>query len=419
MSVTKNVTLKPGHTWTARRQVFDPKYEIVPVESNQTGSPFLTVTSSRTGERNPSYRWQISRGENATTALSGTRQSASFKTGQFGLVTINPAVNGSRIVLDLINWAPTPSLPNVPSVSLTTADNIASMKFYKHARKRLTKFRSLEFFGELGETLLMIRNPAKALRNAVTVFAKRDLKKGLKGIRGPLHKRVKIRRRIWQDIWLEAVFGWTPLFNDIYDATKAYDALTAMPRPFIMVSSKGEDETGGDVTISTIGLGPYGQKGRLCEKTFQTALVKYYGVLWTGDSSLPDASRIVGLRAHDLALAVYELTPWSFLIDYFTNIGDLISEASFHKALIRWVSKSTVRSRKYEAVATSSMVEQTLSNVVSVSGSVAKFHSERSEVSRIPAVAYPTTSFSWQIPGMSKKWINIAALLRFKRDLHP
>jgi len=419
MAITKTETLKPGITWTARRQVFNPKNETIPVVSTSTGSPFITVTSSRTGERNPSYRWQILRGENATTAFQATRELAKFTPSTFGLVTINPAVNGSRIVLDLVNWAPTESLPLLPSILLDEANNIASTKFYKHARKRLTKFRSLDFFGELGEALLMIRHPAKALRNAVTVFASRDLKRGLKGIRGPLRKRIKIRKRIWQDLWLEAIFGWKPLISDIGDASVAYEALTAIPKPFEFVSAKGEHESGGSIVVSTIGLGPYGQKAKYHERSWQSALVKYYGILWTGDAALPSASRILGVRAQDFFNAVYELTPWSFLIDYFTNIGDLISAASFHKASIRWVAKSTVKSRKYESRATSSMVEQTLANVVSVSGGVAKFSSERSEVQRFHESATPSVQFAWKIPGMSVKWINIAALIRFRRDNRP
>lgn len=416
MSITKTSTEQRSWNKYFRKVVYQPDGDVITTE--QDGSPSLTLTSSRTGERNLSHASQILRGENATTAMSATRMRASFKSATFNMVTFSTL--GGTTVHDSI-CAPDIIQMSDPTISLTTANNIAGVNFYKNARQSLTQFRSLDFFGELTETLRMIKHPAQTLRRGIddVVVA---LKRRSRGIRGSWPKRHKHRKRIWQDTWLEYAFGWAPLINDIYDGVKAYDKLYARPRPYLRCTSQGKDVQDGSVSVTVDACG-IGQRGRQSTKTTQTALVIYRGMCWTQDDIwATSASQSLGFRAEDIPNAIWELTPWSFLIDYFTNIGDIISAATFPSAYVRWVSKTTLKTRKVSRTLTSGPQDQTAPTqaiLVSASGGVAKHESERTVIERVKSSPRPSPTFEWEIPGLSLKWLNMAALVRYSREVRP
>jgi hypothetical protein len=314
-------------------------------------------------------------------------------------------------------YCPDPSLPANPTISTSSASTYASIDFFNRARKALVRFRSIEFFGELAETLAMIRNPARALRKTIPELYK-TLKKRSKGIRGSAISMARRKHSIWGDTWLEWAFGWAPLINDVADATLALDKLMFLPKPFWFVKGVGFDSSGGVPTRVSFKVNVSGQEGSYSEVSIQKAIVKFYGNITTTDN-FAGSPRVLGLRASDIPNAIWELTPWSFLIDYFTNVGDVINACSFPHADVSWVSKTTLTSRRIERVLTSSLVENQdnpLNRIISVSSTPGYMKSEQSFLTRFRVSSYPSVNFQWRIPGFSTKWLNIAALVSMSKD---
>jgi hypothetical protein len=207
------------------------------------------------------------------------------------------------------------------------------------------------------------------------------------------------------------------LINDAADATLALDALMFGPKPFKLVRTQGVDVTGNTLTKSSFKVNVFGQEGSVFERNSQEALVVYYGIVSTVDN-FAGSPRVLGLRAEDIPNAIWELTPWSFIIDYFTNVGDLVNAVSFPKAAIKWVSKSTVRRRIMDKRLTSSLQENATlhPNVTSISSQESIMTADRAELNRYRSVPYPSTTFQWRLPGFGLKWLNIAALISSAKD---
>lgn len=416
---TKSFSERPRFVTQQTKTTFFPASSLHGVVQTSEYSSAVSLSSSRTGENNPKWRSQVSRGLNATVDLSGTRQKLKYSPASYNMVTLSNVTG--RVVYDAMYVPSFNSLGNISAISSSYADSMASLLFYKNARNALTHFRSYSFFGELTEALHMIRNPAKILRLSIPKLIGK-LRKRVKGIRGNLLDKPFKARKIWGETWLEYAFGWRPLINDVASGAEAIAELSLVQPPFKMVRSSFKDDSSRTSSTSTVSINS-GQIGQQVSCTTGSAIVKYYGVIWTNDGEfLPGVPRVLGLRGEDIPDAVWELTPWSFLIDYFVNVGDVISAYSFNKANLAWVSRSIVKqSVIHKDVSTSQAYQIENGNlgsgtsVISVGGGVSKSETVNSSVVRTKSAILRSPEFHWKIPGLGLKWLNIAALWAARR----
>ncbi len=133
------------------------------------------------------------------------------------------------------------------------------------------------------------------------------------------HSSSSVRRetiRQFSQIYLEFYFGWKPLVGDIYDAIKVMDspfntfsvkssAKGSIPDPF-NVNTQGQDAT---YVTSEYLFGEYKQTVRLQADLVITnpnlAMMESFGI------------------ANPLSIA-WELVPFSFVVDWFVNVGDYL-----------------------------------------------------------------------------------------------
>jgi hypothetical protein len=124
-----------------------------------------------------------------------------------------------------------------------------------------------------------------------------------------------------------------------------------------------------------------------------------------------------GLRFRDFVPALWEWIPYSFLVDYFTNIGDIIEAASFPKSDLAWCA----RTYRNTAVRDGSRMtcRVTSSNAYPLTGYTrldafypSSIIIRRKYVSRAAFVGSFVPSFQIEIPGSRgfKKYLNIGAL---------
>jgi hypothetical protein len=154
-----------------------------------------------------------------------------------------------------------------------------------------------------------------------------------------------------------------------------------------------------------------------------SANVRYHGVVSNdpGDWLFGDAT--FGFTPSDILPAAWELIPYSFLVDYFTNIGNVIQAYTLDTSGVRWLEKGT-RTSSYNYVAEVNMVlsalpfPRELYSYVDViqnlpGGSngyeIIRFSRNKYEQSIIP-------SLEFSIPGLGLKWLNLTALASTHRQ---
>jgi hypothetical protein len=113
----------------------------------------------------------------------------------------------------------------------------------------------------------------------------------------------------------------------------------------------------------------------------------------------------------------YQLAPWSFLFDYFVNLGDVIEAWCLDQSSMVSVSK-TVR-RQSEFVLSDQLYQLPSNNTLGgwtsglvIGNAVSRRNLTRTTLTRTVSTSLPMPSLQFSIPGIdSAKWINMAALV--------
>lgn len=389
-----------------------------------TDVPYIW-TDSRTGVKNPNWKRQIRSASNATTPLSGSKATLSHDMGGHYLISYktqsyqSPANSETtREMAGDICRLPYPDDPSV--ISTTSANNLALSRLVKKAREAQTTFQGLTFTGELAETLHMIRNPAKAFRSGLDEYMK-TVKKRVSSRRyskrQPIAKRKKAASRTIADTWLEYSFGWVPLLSDVDSGVKALaQRRHEFRRSTVEISAyqKGESLAWLGPYFSYVGLMRYDYRGALISR----AEVRYYRAVKrqvVNDRAVN--SEIFGFRPRDFLPTVWELIPYSFLVDYFANIDDIISAWSFHKSNFAWLSRterktyiSTVRDQNFQKDYALAQVKANNWILLGVDNQNNCWEWKRWRVNRAVYDGSLVPDLTFTIPGLSTKWMNMAAL---------
>jgi len=384
-----------------------------PSLTSQENTTFAkTWTNSRITVTNKRWRWLIRHGLNATNGYSrSTFNLFNVPTTGFGTFSDpSQGVNGQPTTYYIDQWdfGVNPSDPI--NFSASQADLLARQRFVSNYREIRTAFQGGTFLGELMETVRMIKRPASALRDGINRYHS-DVKKRL--------KRSKHPNRVVQDTWLEYVFGWAPLISDI---SSACQLATADPYR-IMQPIHGSgfvdwEEESGDVNRapSTIG-GPLVWVSRY--RRMNDVGVRYKGAV-SAENTPPSFPEQLGLSWSNVLPTIWELIPYSFLVDYFTNVGKVIEGISTGPISLAWGCKST-RKR-------SSCFKQVLFNPVTttanynnsrkwsgyITGSGRIGHYSWFLRESVEQVYVGISDFTFKLPGSGTKWLNIAALARLR-----
>lgn len=359
------------------------------------------------------HRRLIAEGLNATTSLSGWKVQVEghaeadinfgiqLKTGSptFGYRNID--VKGT-VVLPQLSLNP----PIDGDSLFTQADNQARTRFYSSLSNSQSIFKGMVFAGELKETLHAIRHPAQALRNGVGKYLTHIKRYGRLL---PKHRRPRFVR----DTWLEYSFGWKPLISDIDSAIDEFYHSQWVRPIFTMV--KGSAESVDKVVDSEGGksLG-YGFWISWYNVLTRSASVKYYGTLRSVGNGISN-NHLGGFAPWEFVPTIWELIPYSFLVDYFTNIGNIISSWSYRFIGCDWAARGT-RAKvvsSTEAVKFFYYADYYDPSLYThwMSGDPGTFAVSRSHVVREPSVFVPLPEFQVSVPGLnSLKWINVLAL---------
>lgn len=386
------------------------------------------LTRTRTGTRYPRWRKAIEDGVNCTTPLTATWDSLEC---HFVPVTSVDMQRWSGETVKTKCWGHIGVANNQrqvgprPAVKDTSfCDNLARVAFYKKLHALETKFQGLTFLGELKESLHMLRRPARALWSSA------------EGYSAALNKAKRSNPKHWMKtiggLWLEHSFGWLPLINDCKDAVKAYHALTS-PKPHTYKLGGGARKE----YDRTSELDEYFQAGRTLwingythwtteyAKFIEFHIVRYKGAMRaTIEAPKWDNMRLFGFQPEEFIPTAWELLPWSFLADYFTNIGDLLSCLVTNTRNVAWVNRSVITETFFRG--RMGINPQAMASFLGAGWSVTKGSSQKTEyvarrrtVSRTPGVGIPMPTLQFNIDLTDGQLGNVAALLAQSRALHP
>lgn len=395
---------------------------------------------SRTGTTLPGWKRIIQNGGNATTIFNGRIRMCNVKKD----FSHRAVWQSSPNVVSVEELSGFPYWFNLNSGDPSASDPIALEQASKFFLRRLQETRQQMqggiFSGEIRETFRMLRRPAKTLFEGIPKYLNSLAKRRAGGMRKSTaksksqreredRKRADLLKKMAADTWLEYSFGWKPLISDIADAAKAIGRLNE--NKYIQkLSAKGSNEkvdyNGGtneypiaDQFVTWVRVSQFIKTEYSCQ------IRGAVGVNTTVSKGVQNRE-LFGFTWEQFVPTLWELLPWSFLVDYFTNIGDILEAAAVNTADLAWTSR-TMRANR-TAHASASISPKTSSSVAATldPGNVERFWRAVSRDAGGPVVP----QFRWSIPslltetpsgesGLNTQWVNMAALAANYKRLIP
>lgn len=378
----------------------------------------------------PDWRYRLAHGEQSTTYLTGMKYTVSAGTFELDRqyhynVTPNPFWASRRSAIlsgnDLHSGVDFgPYLGQFPGhaeyASDTNAYNRAISGFVRRVHESTTAYEGIISFGQLGKVLHQIRHPANALVQGLGKYLSSLRKARTVLKRVPHSKRLSVAKRIISQTWLEYAYGVRPTLRDLDGSMHALaDLQTRSSLGGEFVHFLGTDEASGAVPGSHSWNGIAYKYTRLWK---ETSFFYLYGA--TAVQSISNAAgRYVGINPGNLLPSVWELIPYSFLVDYFVNINEILTAAASIRGLLAWVSY--VKGVKYQSHIGSIRTYGDTSNSLLYTTSYAVGGEQTSTVSgftRDVFVGDLVPGIVFTIPGFHQA-INISALLGQSRSLVP
>ncbi len=399
-------------------------------ETNTSSLKSLATMGTRTGVSNPEWKAQIARGECATTPFTASKTTARYSNVLYHLKTRANAANDLSSTEYSGVFGPGFLDPNLTFIPVTNARNAASINFFKHARKAQRNIQSGVLIGELAETIHMIRDPAIAMRSLVDKFVSNAHKRSKRslGIASRIRSTSKsaASRRSKTNIanaigdsWLEMAFGWAPLAGDLKSGAEALARIhLRMEREFQEVSGKGYEYTTTNILDHFNQVPGVPLWFREIWKQEIRTESKFYGRVRVGVPGSPDCQVMasLGLTLGDVIPTAWELVPWSFLIDYFSNVGDVIDACCFPRADIAWTTLTEHQYVKmsniwtYDRAETYRVASNTTRHLEYCFAGNALSYSEKSAISR-GEIVIPLPFLQFHLPYNTDQYKNIAGLI--------
>jgi hypothetical protein len=390
------------------------------------GRVVYNLSRSRTGDRNPKWRDQVRAGANATTPMTGfvndlvsTQGYAQYKTA------LSPG--GNKFTLRLtgelaaiqasfypIDWSP---------MSASVAYNRGLTSYLKAVHAVNQSFSGLIFLGEMRETLRMIRNPAQGLRNILDAYVSNA--KRMKRQRP--HQTPKEWKKNLGSAWLEYAFGIVPLVSDIKSIAATYNRMFELPR-FVAVEGYGREDQSipsrsfnNQLTTAVPADPNYFPKLLLSRKSTDVAKAKFRGFVRQDCHATPaGAAVLAGFDPYQFIPAAWELLPWSFLIDYFSNIGDVLETSVVDQSKIAWTNVSVIVKQTSTFYCTVAPKGFQQGSDVEVDGKASTATATRHNVARSTPASLGVPTIQLELPGLPAQWANMTALFaQANAEVHP
>ncbi len=316
------------------------------------------------------------------------------------------------------------AIPSTGSKDMSLLEKARSQAIAKLLARYHEKTRSVQglvLLGEMRETAHLISSPARGISAILAAYHKR-VRPSVKVLLSPRRPGVsrnsyakqlnKARNRI-SNAWLVASFGLSPLLGE---AQRAYDFYhrvnNSKDSEFIPIRAKGKSENANPTTIQTQQMNEFAflRYVRLrsweCNVKYRTAISARRPV---GPDGIPHVE--FGTSVRDFVPTVWELIPYSFFVDYFTNVGQILDAWAFCDVFPRGVQETVVHIAK-EVISGYQIhpIPNNPNTLLSGTISDATFEARTTWVERQLLTALPIPSLSVSTGISGRQFANIAAL---------
>jgi len=384
------------------------------------------LSRTRTGVSNPRWKQQIKDLQNAATALTGTFDTYESEVGSIYVSYRDHTTPQDKTVYHTLYGgdfcsqmhSPVQNSWWNPTLSNTKAYNRALTDYLKKVRAVQVAFSAPTFLGELGQTVHMIRHPLQGLRNQIDDY--------LKSVKQAKKNHPKNWKKNLSGLWLEGAFGWKPLIADIQGAYKAYKGLANSNKVELVhaFGQEGRDLPSQSFPRTGTFLSPYSIayiSGSVVATELQQ--VRFKGCVHRQVAApLVEGLESFGFEPSEFFPTVWELLPWSFLIDYFSNIGDIITASCAVTSRIAWTNVSSVGLRSFATACSLDLpiTKTVLPQLVSSRGNGTSSKHVRRLVTRTPSPVVGLPNLELEVPGLPAQWANMTALFaQVSNGLHP
>lgn len=317
----------------------------------------VTFTGSRTRDKVVGFRSKIKRNVNAVGPYS--RDTYHVRVDQPGYARLQLPYKSALPPFDRERWetltGQAGGIPANPVHHLSTvgstADSLALQRVLDKIRNTHGHATGLISLGEMRETIGMLRSPFKSSLDLLSKYAKdcEAIARAKPSARRNVSKKVTRRdaQRAVSDAWLETTFGLLPLISDVEQIAEAV-ARFGHDNPPSRVRGRSTFKTEFSYGESSNKWGMIRVKTKSAKATEHR--VQYVAGLDHSSIAFGSAERLLdlfGFRLEEFVPTLWELTPWSFLVDYFSNVGNVINAASTDTSSVKWISKAVTTETVY------------------------------------------------------------------------
>lgn len=387
------------------------RVEIPGIQANVT-----TWTNQLDGFKQPGWKALVAQGSDATTAMTASNTTVDAKSFTISVKQRPKAYPAT--FWEEFTW-------EGDSLLVTAITSIASQQdvrdrvrnralslFLKRAKEVRSSVEGGQNLGEWKQILKAITNPLGAMRTFVFDHVAVSKKRYRRTLRrsGP-----KAAAKLLSDTYLEFVFGWNPLSKDVGAAIGALQNRYNRPEQTIVSGSATENYSASNVVQA---ITSYWSLQIVRDvQTYGTYGVRYRGSIRTGAvDGVMRMHQVLGLAPERFLPTIWELIPYSFVVDYFANIGAIVESFAFQRSNLAW-GHETIRTettanhgslRHYWQLPNDWATRELLGlNVQGGSAVWVRKTVQRNPISSVSLI--PTLEFTFPI--RVRPWLNIAALL--------
>jgi hypothetical protein len=390
---SRNSVSFPGRAY---QQYVNDNADTAQVPGFAYSSPLLW-TDSFIGEKMPKWKSRIKNKVAATTSYVAYKRSATYSIGRIAAkkhLSSNPKQRSLDVVAGCFVK---PSVMPAFGAPVGSAASRAAGDWFSRLRNAYSTFKGAVFTGEAREARRMMANRANQMIGMINPYQKRAKRIW----RGKGSNRAKLRGLA--NNWLELQYGWLPLVSDIEDLNKTLNN----PKPQYKIVMGFAGNTTKVRVEASDSAGPL--KWLNCTQTDTSCTITHKGQARLHQDPAGGHLQDFGFHTREFLPTAWELCPWSFLVDYFTNASDIVNAVAYAQANLVWMSSTRIEEvtiKSYSHSPSCTLPNGYDLDYLSHQPSVAVSSSKQVFRTGDPV---PVPNLYFQIPDM-KQTVNIAAL---------